>query len=170
MKSNFPLTFLLILTCLFTNVALAKKNNLNTEILYPQDDMVNAYNQLKTVSVFNEWNSFIEATSQVTTEPVFDVDFQTSQVVIVDWGPKPNSAYQLKITGIKERELYIQVNVVYSQTLSNEECNFPSAIVRPLALIKIDSKKPVVIREHYQENRCKLPKQSPSKPKQKSGH
>ncbi|NMP15104.1 hypothetical protein [Thalassotalea sp. Y01] len=156
MKPLLPLTFILLFSSLFSFDAIAKKkNDLNVEIIYPQDSDTGNYGSPKTVLTINDWNTYSDATTRLGTSPGFNVDFQVSQVVIIDWGVKGTSASQVRILNVKERADFIQVNVRYTFTNTEDlECSFPAALFRPLAIVKIDSKKPIFVREFYQELTC----------------
>jgi len=89
----------------------------------------------------------------VRSKPVPVIDFETQMVLLVALGERTNGGYAIKLNEIREKDKYIEVDVVESQP--GKTCVTPSVIVYPYEIVVVEkSEKEVVFKDLQQIIAC----------------
>ncbi|TLU64613.1 hypothetical protein FE810_11010 [Thalassotalea litorea] len=131
----------------------AAKRAIPYQVLYQDSDHYSDVFANKTIMVIRDWNSYTDAVVKHSSDEIIDVNFSESQVVLIDMGNRPDTGYGLKVARVLEFDDHI---VVYTKfTVGSSSCGlFGQAITNPIAIIKVDSQKEIIVREKFKSFEC----------------
>jgi len=88
----------------------------------------------------NDWQSLWNKVygNVLSKPPLPEVDFNKSMVIAVSLGSKPTGGYDIKITGVKEREAEGLIAISVEESSPGKDCIVSQALTSPYHIIETD--------------------------------
>lgn len=112
-----------------------------TKILHTAIYTSSGQSYVERIQIISDSETYRSELIKYSNEEPSIVDFDTNQILLVDMGGRPNSAYSIDVDSIEKIGDSIQVNVSYVSP--PDTCPADDAVSNPFVFLLIDSLLPI---------------------------
>lgn len=105
----------------------------------------------RVTKVFQDQSSYETALVDYTSDSAVTVDFDRSQVLLLDMGTRSSSGYSVSVSNVEDDD---QVTVFVQYVAPGNNCTVTTALTHPWAFVQVDTTKDLMLNETFSSLDC----------------
>lgn len=145
----------LLSACSSNNDAIAGDGSVTFSVIASGFNLNSDTTDTKKTEIFRDQASLALTASEYNIDiSSADIDFDTSQVLLISAGVQPTGGYSIAVTDAKDSGDTVKLSVLLESPGAN--CILTQVLTHPFQLIEIESLKEIAIEERNVTNECEL--------------